>query len=228
MKTSRLIAIVCLVLAVGGNSLPVFADPKSPASAAASARAKTYFENGARLVGEQRYAEALAEFSAGFELSQRPLFLFNMGEAARALGDAARARTFYRHYLTLAPNGEFAQQARARLDALATPAPQPTPSSPSAATTQPLPVTHVQTSQPATTPDLTPSHALTHEPAPLPVQTRAPIRVVLVTDEDSRPLWKKPVLWISVGAAIVVGSAAIYLAERSGSSGCGEGCVSFR
>lgn len=81
-------------------------------------RARTHFAAGKQLVGADRYAEALVEFTAGYELSKRALFLFNMGECARMLGDT-RAREYYERYLAAEPGGTFADAARARLSQLA-------------------------------------------------------------------------------------------------------------
>jgi len=113
------------------------AQPKEDARAAA---AKAYFERGDAHFKAGRYLEARAEFSAGFELSRRPLFLFNMAECSRLNGDADIARETYERYLLAEPNGGQAALARQRLAALsarpAGPA-KPEPSKPEPPKTEP-------------------------------------------------------------------------------------------
>ena len=92
-----------------------------PASAAApqiEVQARAHFDRGQKLSSEQRYLEALAEFSAGYELSQKPLFLFNMAECARLSGDRGRALTSYERYLAADPGGKLAGTARQRVGEL--------------------------------------------------------------------------------------------------------------
>jgi len=91
------------------------AQPKDDARAAA---AKAYFERGDAHFKAGRFLEARAEFSAGYELSRRPLFLFNMAECSRLNGDADIARETYERYLLAEPNGAQAGLARQRLAAL--------------------------------------------------------------------------------------------------------------
>ncbi len=102
---------------------PVHAD-----RAGLDSSAKTHFELGQTYSSAGRYVEALAEFSAGYELSRKPLFLFNMAECARLAGDPARARINYERYLAEDPQGKLAPTARDRLSQLAdgTP-PEPPP-----------------------------------------------------------------------------------------------------
>lgn len=109
MMPSRFLAcVVCAALAV--SSVPARAD-----RASLEAAAKAHFERGQSLSAQSRFAEALAEFSAGYELSRKPLFLFNMAECARQAGDRARARANYERYLAEDPAGRLADTAQSRL-----------------------------------------------------------------------------------------------------------------
>jgi len=55
----------------------------------ADASAREHFQRGQKLSAAGDYAAAYREFAAGYALTERPLFLFNMAEAARAGGDSA-------------------------------------------------------------------------------------------------------------------------------------------
>src|ERR1043165_5562369 len=85
-----------------------YAQPQPPPASADDARkeqAKAYFERGSAHYKAGRYLEARAEFAAGYELSHRPLFLFNMAECSRLDGNLDLAREGYERYLREAPNG---------------------------------------------------------------------------------------------------------------------------
>jgi tetratricopeptide (TPR) repeat protein len=62
-------------------------------------RAKAHFRAGEALYQLGSYSEALREFKAGFELAPRPMFLLNIGQAYRKLGDAAAALDAFEKYL---------------------------------------------------------------------------------------------------------------------------------
>ncbi|HEY0989681.1 MAG TPA: tetratricopeptide repeat protein, partial [Kofleriaceae bacterium] len=89
------------------------ADPKP--TAAADAVGRVHFQRGQRLSASGNYAGAYREFAAGYAATKRPLFLFNMGEAARANGDVAKARESYLEFLRVDPNSALAATARTRL-----------------------------------------------------------------------------------------------------------------
>jgi hypothetical protein len=91
---------------------PAVADDKLDADA------KLAFERGQTLYKDGRYAEARAEFSAGYELSHRAQFLFNMAECSRLNSEPTLARQQYERYLSEAPGGDLATLARQRLAAL--------------------------------------------------------------------------------------------------------------
>lgn len=213
IRMTSLALIACLAAQV------VVATPLAHAqgSADVETRARTYFENGRRLSAEGRYAEALAEFSGGYELSRRPLFLFNMGECARAMGETARAREYYERYLREDPSGDLAAQAKSRLAALpgGKPAAPPTPTPP-----KPSPT-------PTPTPVVVPTRAA---PKPVPTTPAEPpaepqARPDLVPpppsddiDDGGRPFWKRPGVWIGVGigAALIGGAIILYATRDSG------------
>jgi tetratricopeptide (TPR) repeat protein len=198
---------------IGLTLLFGLATARAAATSPADARAREYFDSGAKLSAQGRYAEALAEFSAGYELSRRPAFLINMGECARLMGDPARAREHFEHYLREAPQGQQAPLARQRLSELAPPPaakPRPTP-----------PVTPVKPATPVK-PVLEPRRVVTSTPPP----ERLPL-VVVPKEAPSRSVWKSPWLWTGIGAAVLAGSIVLYATTRN-DDGCSGVCVTPR
>jgi hypothetical protein len=111
MSFPRTLLALCLVSLL---SLVSF----STAHAQARDPAREHYEAGQAHVFAGRYNEAYAAFSAGFEVSGRAGFLFNMAECALHAGDPDRARLDYARYLAQAPSGAISETARVRLSEL--------------------------------------------------------------------------------------------------------------
>ncbi|MEZ4360618.1 MAG: hypothetical protein R3B48_10570 [Kofleriaceae bacterium] len=174
----------------------------APASSAADQQAKAHFQRGQELADQGKYPQAYLEFEAGYRQSHRPLFLFNLGEAARAFGDAGRARGAYQRYLEEDPEGPMVAAARRRLtdlgDGPATDLGLPKPDERGAKPDKPAPVLG---------PVSLPPERFVEPPAP----------------SSSRPIWKKWPFWAAVGG-VVAGGVAVYAFTRDRSA-CGDGCV---
>lgn len=202
----RLLILVMLVLAAPSVA---DAEPRGGKTTLSDAekqkRGRAHFARGKQLADEKRYVEALVELSTGYELTGRPLFLFNMAECARALNDVVQARELYEKYLAAEGNGPFANAARARLVELA-PAPPP----PAA---EPPPPAPVVIPPPATVAASTEAAAPREPIAPAP-------------ERRSESHLGRNVLIVSVGLALVAGSIAIYAVTRGPE--CGTGCVDLR
>ena len=140
---------------------------------------RIHFQRGEQLAAAGRYADAYAEFATGYELSPRPLFLFNMGECANQNSDVARARKAYLAYLQTAPTGSMADIARERVAALRN-----------------IPVGPIKPSLPS------PSLRVMHDPA------RTPQRAHWI-ETPPPPLWKRWQLWTAVGALTTVVAVVI-------------------
>jgi hypothetical protein len=112
----RALAVLSLLLSLVFAPRASSAEPADPKpTAAADAVGRVHFQRGQRLSASGNYAGAYREFAAGYAATRRPLFLFNMGEAARANGDVARARESYLEFLRVDPNSALAATARTRL-----------------------------------------------------------------------------------------------------------------
>lgn len=77
--------------------------------------ARAHYDRGKALADGGQYAAAYVEFEAGYKVDPRAAFLFNMGEAARGMGNSAKARSAYERYLAAEPAGPLADTARKRL-----------------------------------------------------------------------------------------------------------------
>jgi tetratricopeptide (TPR) repeat protein len=83
----------------------------SPATVHAQAndevdKARARYEQGRALYQIGRYDDAIREFNAGWDLSQKPRFLYNLALCYRKLGDLPKTRDYLRRYLSLAPDND--------------------------------------------------------------------------------------------------------------------------
>ncbi|HTR51403.1 MAG TPA: hypothetical protein VMJ10_11895 [Kofleriaceae bacterium] len=118
---TRLVALV-LCAAVGRAA----ADPPTDAEA----QAKAADESARRHYELREYSEAIAEYRRAYEALPDALFLFDIAQAYRQLGDCDNARVFYRNYLRERPdadNRDKVEQFITEMDACAKPAPHPQP-----------------------------------------------------------------------------------------------------
>jgi tetratricopeptide (TPR) repeat protein len=203
-----LVLILCLATAA-----PVAAQPERPAISAAD-RAKQHFERARSFAAAKQYAAAYDEFAAGYALAPRPLFLFNMGEMARALGHRDRAREHYERYIAAEPDGAFAPTANQRLAEINAPLPPPPPVAPAPAPVAAPPPARVPA--PAT---------ITALPAPKPTMTGT--TSFRLGQEMPRPIYQRTGFWVGVGAAVVAGTVVVYAASRGGDS-CTGNCIDLR
>jgi hypothetical protein len=177
--------------------------------------AKQHFVRGQKLAAEGRCSDALPEFEAGYALSKRPLFLFNIAECARKTGELARARDNYERYLREDPNGATAETARERLQSLP-PVDKPTPATTLPSQTPP-PATAGTTSAPASAPANVPTASTS--------MNALDLTSTLPPKKPARRRWP---LWVGLGAAAAVSAVAISVGvvygRKSGAS-CSGTCA---
>jgi len=188
MKPTCVPWLLALALVAAPRVSPADPSDKKPPPAEADASGRAHFQRGQKLTAAGDYAAAYREFAAGYAMTERPLFLFNMGEAARAGGEVDKARDAYRAFLRADPNNAVAATAQQRLDALERASPSPA--------TPPL-------MPPAATPILTPRDValmpLTFDPVPEP-----------------RPIYKKWPFWAVIAGGAIAGGAVVYVVTRDG------------
>ena len=72
-----------------------------------TARAKEYYKEGERLLSEGRYKEAITAYQKGYELSQKPAFLYNMAVVHIEMEEYGPAYRLLVEYRTHAPASEW-------------------------------------------------------------------------------------------------------------------------
>jgi tetratricopeptide (TPR) repeat protein len=175
-------------------------------------RSRKHYAAGRALYDLGNYEDALREFSAGYELLPRPLFLLDIGQCQRKLRQFDKARASFNEFLERAPKDEPArpralgllQQVEREQAAAGNGATTPPPATPNEA----APGTSATTAPTATTtapppPPSTPSTA----PAP-PAETTAPALIAAPVAAPPAQAHKRRrlALGLSLGAVALVGA----------------------
>jgi tetratricopeptide (TPR) repeat protein len=117
---SRLVACALLVaLAVVWADAGALARGSTPADAKALEQARDRMEKGQQLFAQGRYAQAMAEFEAAYEVAPYGAFLYNAAFAAEKAHDRQRAIARYQQFLKVdprAPDAAAIRQTIARLE----------------------------------------------------------------------------------------------------------------
>lgn len=151
------------------------------------------------------WKEAAAEFKEAYRLHPDPLFLYNIGQCYRKLGDHAEALSYYRKYLRAAPRASNRAEVERRMEELeaalaaaskSREAPPPSVIPPAPEPTAPSPVA----SSPP--PSLAP-------PPPAANLVAGPPR------PESPPVYKRWWFWAGVGAAVAAGVTIALVAGGS-------------
>jgi tetratricopeptide (TPR) repeat protein len=151
------VGLVLLALAITAR-VAVAQDPRAT-------QARQRFESGMAHFNLDEFAEALADFEAGYRLKPSPEFLFNIAQSYRKLDKPDKALEFYRKYLMAKPDAPNRARIQQTIDDLsrtrrpAAPAPTPPPPAPRPQSPPPSPP------PPAPTPP--PPTVMTPPPAPV-------------------------------------------------------------
>jgi hypothetical protein len=210
----RVLVVFACALLGGSMAAPqARAQRRDPA---AVTKAKRHFEQGQRLFTVSRYREALEEFKEAFVAVQDPVFLFNIAQSHRLLGERGEALRFYRRFLESRPAPPAQERARAQKWIAELEAEESR--GPAQATSPTLPPP-AEGASPATAPTASaPLPALA--PPREPEATAPPVDV----QETHAPLHKRWWLWAGVGAAVVAGGIATALVlGGGGNTTCGRG-----
>ncbi len=174
-------------------AVPALANPGD------EARAREFFKKGQIELQAARFGDAKASFSAGYSLSKKPGFLWNMAECERALGHRVEALELYRKYLGEAsPTATERPEAEKRITEL-----EPTKSASSPITPAPLaPVpSPASANAPLALQPVAPTSpgAPSFNPPPAPDQVSKPN-----VPDSAKPVTKQ--WWFWTGAAVVAGA----------------------
>ena len=195
-----------LLVWVAVVALPVAAPAQAPS---AIEQSRVHHRNAVVHFNLDEWKEAAAEFKEAYRLHPDPLFLYNIGQCYRKLGDHAEALSYYRKYLRAAPRASNRAEVERRMEELEAalaaasksregppppvipPPPEPTPPPPAAVT--PLPASL------AVAPPPPANVGIVSEPAPPP----------------EPPVYKRWWFWAGVGAAVAAGVTIALVATRS-------------
>jgi tetratricopeptide (TPR) repeat protein len=169
----------------------------APARAEDAGSAREHYQKGTSFYDLGRYAEAIKEFEAAYEIKNDPALLYNLAQSHRLAGNSEQALHFYRTYLRYVPNAKnraeiedrikqldqlVAQQKTAQSGGLPI---QPGATTPKDAnSTTPPPVTTTPETPPVTTTPPPPPVTTTPEVIPVPPP---PPPVVLATPPPAAP-----------------------------------------
>ncbi len=164
---------------------PVWAEPPT-----ADPAARNHHERATVLYDLGQFEEAIAEYRKGYEQTALPVFLFNIAQAYRQLGENDKALFFYRRYLSIHPEAENRAQVAARVAEIEQ------LGSPGAGARRASALDSLS-------------------PAPLSsgVAGRRDV-AASPSSRAARPFWRRPWFWAGVGA-LVIGGLAIGLVAVS-------------
>lgn len=173
----------------------------------ARVRARQHFEEGRKLYQVGEYAAALGRFKQAFLLKEDPVFIFNIAQCHRQLGDSKLAVTFYRRYLGADPTASN----RAQVEKLIAELERARPAAPDGTAAPPPPA---------------PAPAL--RPAPPPADPASATAVLLATPPPpasvDEPIYGRWWFWTGVAAVVAGGIVGTVLLTRgTTSAGCSRG-----
>jgi hypothetical protein len=189
------------------------------ADSEAVSKAREHYKNGEKAFKAGRFDEALREWEAGYQLSNRPLFLLNMGHAERRRGQLGNARTLYKRFLLMEPETKLRDEIEGVLREIdsalanedgagkapgATAAPQPNGASEPAASTNERDAKDVSLSPPS--------------PAALAAEVTSQDSGTMIHDspraEPPPPVWRRWWFWAGAGAVVAAGVVTTVLLRR--------------
>jgi tetratricopeptide (TPR) repeat protein len=134
-RSSRAVLATCLATTLVAHmptaraqeAAPPVAPTPAPGSKEAKSASRAHYNRGRELQAASAFADAIAEYQAGYALYSKPDFLFNIAQCYRLLGERVKAIDHYRRYLAAAPNGDGAAEAHEHIATLEAAAPPPAP-----------------------------------------------------------------------------------------------------
>jgi tetratricopeptide (TPR) repeat protein len=181
----KFVLMMAALLAAAGAVLA----PPARAQTAELREARDHFRRGKEAYAAERFDEAYREFEAGYRLSDRPLFLLNMGHARRRAGAPVEASDLFHRFLERQPDSPHRAEVEAILRELEPPAGMPAP---------------VAKPQPASPPAV----PVLQSPPP-PSVVAVPPRALAESPPSPRRWW----WWAGAGGALVAGVLVAVLAH---------------
>jgi outer membrane protein assembly factor BamD (BamD/ComL family) len=166
------------------------------------AKAREIFRTATQHYDLGEFEEALRDFKEAYRHYEEPIFLFNVGQCHRQLGQKSEAVRFFKTYLAKSPNAPNKNEVMAMINkledaleqehALQSGRPTGTLAPPESRLESKPP----STSQPESKPE---------PQQPTPAQTSTATQTQVVEKKPETPVYKKWWLWTAVGAVVVVG-----------------------
>jgi tetratricopeptide (TPR) repeat protein len=199
------VAALVVLLSVALVRLP----PAQAASAEAERESRKHFQIAETRFRAGQFADALAEYQAGYDVLPLPGFLINMAQCQRRMGDLKKARALYSKFLLVAPDSPLVPQVQDLIKELDKLLADLDDEKPAAAQAEPA-------APPATTPE---PAVLAPNPPPPPTPSAQAAATLTVTSSpppaahsESHTRWW---LWGTIGAVVAAGAAtAFVLASR--------------
>ena len=173
--------------------------------------AKARFSAGMKHYNLGEFKEALVDFREGYRNYQEPVFLFNMAQCQRQLGDYDGAIFSYRSYLRAKPDASNRADVEERImemeQAQQRKIQQAAPTGVEAPRGQPRPIPMGVSPAPTPPAESPPGPATARPPAQAPAATVAPAAVEpQAAAATGEPIYKKWWLWTIVGGVVLAGA----------------------
>src|SRR5262249_46509523 len=115
-RALALVVAACLLLpqaALAQTTPPAQDRPQDP-----TAVARERYQKGTAYYDLGRYADAIRQFEAAYELKNDPALLYNLAQSHRLAGNAEQALHFYRTYLRRVPKATNRDEIEGRITVL--------------------------------------------------------------------------------------------------------------
>jgi tetratricopeptide (TPR) repeat protein len=164
--------------------------------------AKAHFSKASRLYEIGDYRQALDEFKAAHLAKADPVFLYNIAQCHRQLGEREQAVTLYRRFLASSPNAPNRSEVQRRVAELEAELAAARPEQPP---TDPLPAPIVRATN---TPPVPPSTWSPH-PSVIAEDGKSPGTNVSVAEPAGSGSALSTLRWVGVGATLALAGGAI-------------------
>ncbi|HVZ74553.1 MAG TPA: tetratricopeptide repeat protein [Polyangia bacterium] len=196
----------------------------APARAQDTVSAKEHYQRGTSYYDLGRYADAIKEFEAAYQIKNDPALLFNLAQSHRLAGNVDQALHFYKTYLRYVPHPSNRAEIDSRIDQLEALAAQknaaqtapPAQTIPPSGTTSAPPAAEPTTPAPATVTPIAPAPPMAATPPPsyAPAPTYAPTPVAAANTPD--PNVGRALRYTGIGAMSLGGLFVIIGAIEGG------------
>jgi len=216
----------------------LFQPAQAEAASTPAQRAKQHYQQGEAYFKAKNFSAAMEEYQRGYLEKANPVFIFNIAQCQRLLGNTAAAVEFYQRYLKEAPDGPGRPVAEKQIAELSAPTQTEAPPPPEAAAAPlvPLPAAPAPAAPEPAAPVIATTPTPAEPPAPEsaappplpaaapPAATGAPVYVSAQRQPDEKPVYKTWYFWTAV-AAVVVSTVIVAAATSSNRPNCDAGRI---